>query len=116
MPRKRTKSLKESTTYRYCPYCKANRDKRRFDRHQAACKTIWQHQRGQQNPQLSAGHINNSPIKVNFSLPNFAAVVTRNNLKDGPQVDNDIQIPNLFDQEDEELGTAACETAEQCKC
>ena len=55
---------------------------------------------------------------MNFSLlTDFATVITRNNLKDGPQVDNDIQIPNFLDKEDDELGTAACvETAEQCNC
>lgn len=127
MPRQRTEKVKDSTTYRYCSYCKANRNKRRFDKHQAACKIIWQQQRHRrQKLQLLSKPINeqterkidNSMIKVNFILPTYATiVVTRNNLKDsdGPQVllDGDVSIPDSF----EEMAMAACETvtAEQCK-
>ena len=28
--------------HRYCTYCQRNRDRRGFDKHQAACKIIWQ--------------------------------------------------------------------------
>ncbi len=41
---KKAKKL-ESSSYRYCLYCKANRDGRGFDKHQAACKIRWQIQR-----------------------------------------------------------------------
>ena len=39
-----------SNTHHYCRYCKANRDGRGFDKHQAACKIIWQLQCRQQDP------------------------------------------------------------------
>jgi hypothetical protein len=124
MPRQCTEKYKESTTYRYCSYCKANRDKRRFDKHQAACKIIWQlqhrHQKLQSsskpiNKQTEGEEIDNSVIKVNFRLPSYTTVVTRNNLKggDGPQVDGDISIPDSFE---EEMAMEVCKTAEQCNC
>jgi bisphosphoglycerate-independent phosphoglycerate mutase (AlkP superfamily) len=84
MPRQRTQNIKESTNYRYCRYCKANRDKRRFDKHQAACKIIWQQQDRQQKLQLSSEPINeqterkkidNSLIKVNFRLPRYTILL-----------------------------------------
>lgn len=123
MPRKRTQSVKESTAYRYCRYCKANRDNRRFDKHQTACKLIWQ--QAQQQLRLSAERINeqterekvdNSLIKVNFRFPTYTTVVTRNILKDGPSTvdgDGDTWIPDSFE---EEVATAAYKTAEECNC
>lgn len=46
------KSIKKqvSDTHRYCPYCKAHRDGRGFDKHQAACKVIWQLERRRKEP------------------------------------------------------------------
>ncbi len=44
MPRKSTKKAKKrvDSMHRYCLYCGAHRDGRGFDKHQAACKLIWQ--------------------------------------------------------------------------
>jgi hypothetical protein len=73
MPRRRTKSVKGevSNTHRYCIYCKANRDRRGFDKHQAACKTIWKLQQQRQRPQLFAEHgaEETEAETVNFMLP-----------------------------------------------
>jgi hypothetical protein len=129
MPRKRTKSVKETAAYRYCRYCKANRDKRRFDKHQAACKLIWQ--QAQQQFQLSAEpiadldlkRVNNFLIEVSFRFTTYTttATITRNILKGGPSGvddDSDIRIPspNSFqlEEETEEATAAACKTHEGC--
>ena len=126
MPRKRTKSVKETTAYRYCHYCKANRDKRRFDKHQAACKLIWQ----QAQPQLRLSvepitdselkRVDNFLIKVEFGFATYATTaVTRNILKDGPSRvesvdgDGDIWIPDSS-QFEEEVTAAACKAGEEC--
>jgi len=55
MPRIRTTSVKEiSNTHRYCKYCKANWDKRGFDKHQTAYKIIWEIQCRKQNQQCQS--------------------------------------------------------------
>jgi hypothetical protein len=43
MARKRRKISKDEVDhlYRKCQYCKAHRNTRLFDRHEAACKAIW---------------------------------------------------------------------------
>lgn len=75
MPRKRTQSVKESITYCYCRFCKANRNKCRFDKHQIACKFIWKQAQQLQlsaepiNQQTEREKVNNSLIKVNFRFP-----------------------------------------------
>ena len=55
---------------------------------------------------------------MNFRLPTCTTtVVTRNNLKDGPQIDGDIWIPDSLEEEDATAtATATCKTAEQCNC
>ena len=55
MPRSTTshkKSVKQqvSDKHSYCSYCKQNRDRRGFHKHQVACRTIWQIRRQQQDP------------------------------------------------------------------
>lgn len=44
MPRQPRKTYKQQAndTHRFCNYCKTNRDRRRFEKHQAACKVLWQ--------------------------------------------------------------------------
>jgi hypothetical protein len=129
MPRKRTQSVKETAAYRYCRYCKANRDKRRFDKHQAACKLIWQ--QAQQQLQLSAEpiadlelkRVDNFQIEVNFRFAAYTttATITRNILKGSPSRvddDGDVRIPSpssfQFEEEAEEATAAACKTHEGC--
>jgi hypothetical protein len=67
-------------THRYCLYCKAHRDGRGFDKHQAACKIISQLRRRRKNPVVPLSLENHSekqmrdekvvnpsvPIEVNF--------------------------------------------------
>ena len=67
-------------THCYCLYCKAHHDGRGFDKHQAACKIIWQLQHRRKNPVMPLSLENHSekqmwvekvinpsvPIEVNF--------------------------------------------------
>ena len=67
-------------THCYCLYCKAHRDGRGFNKHQAACKIIYQLQHRQKNPVMPLSLENHSkkqmrvekvvdpsvPIEVNF--------------------------------------------------
>jgi len=92
MPRPRNKSVKDEVnhTYRYCIYCKANRDNRGFDKHQAACRVIWQLQRRQEdsarhrsavaeqgNKQRQAGDGINIPTsEVMSNLPTYVYKLT----------------------------------------
>ena len=51
-PKAPKKSIKKqvSDMHRYCLYCKTHRDGHGFDKHQAACKIIWQFQHRQNHP------------------------------------------------------------------
>ena len=75
MPRPCTKSVKEQNTHKYCIYCKANCDKRGFDKHQATCKIIWQlhtrRQESQDRPQSSKAteHVTEAQIGADSPIP-----------------------------------------------
>ena len=125
-PKAPKKSVKKqlSDTHRYCLYCNAHRDGRGFDRHQAACKIIWQLQCRKKNPARSLSLENCSkkqmraekvvdplvPIEVNFfDNPTHCHQLTEI-LKDELQVDRDILIPQCLDGGDSEmtLGDSEC--------
>ena len=50
IPHERSIKKRVNDTHRHCRYCKAHRDGRGFDKHQAACKIIWQLQRRREDP------------------------------------------------------------------
>jgi len=74
MPRSSKKRLKEDLTHRHCLYCKANRDKRGFDKHQAACRVIWQLQCRQQNPETRQSCREQKQAADGVNSPNFAEI------------------------------------------
>ena len=75
------KSLKKQVddTHRYCLYCKAHCNGQGFNKHQAACKIVWQlqcRQKSHVKPQSLENHFEKqtqaervvSPIEVNFHV------------------------------------------------
>ncbi len=84
MPCSSKKRLKEDLTHRYCLYCKANRDKRGFDKHQAACRVIWQLQCRQQNPAIRQSSSKQKQADDGVNFPNSAEV--------DPEVDPEVMF------------------------
>lgn len=105
------KSVKQqiNDSHRYCRYCNANCDKRGFEKHQTACKTIWeiQHHR-QQNPErilsleTHIGEEIRSSDGINVSpLSPVNPIILTSFLKNEPKFNNvDISIPECFDARD----------------
>ena len=106
-----------SDTHRYCLYCKAHRDGHGFDKHQAACKTIWQIQRRQKDPVRPQSLENRSEKQTRAEKVldpcrhNALLLANRNNLKGELQVDGDTPIPQCSESSDEgdsETGPGEC--------
>ena len=100
--------------HRYCLYCKAHCDGCGFNKHQAACKTIWQIQCRQKDPVRLQALENCSKKQTQaekFFNPcrhDALLLANRNNLKGELQVDGNILIPQCLDKGDSEMGPAEC--------
>ena len=69
--RKGVTKEKQGDMHRYCHYCKANRDGCGFNKHQAACKIIWQIRQRQENPRSLEIHSEEQRFEkvINPSVP-----------------------------------------------
>ena len=74
MPCSSKKRLKEDVTHHYCLYCKANHDNCGFDKHQAACRVIWQLQCRQQNLAICQSGREQKQAADSVNSPNFAEI------------------------------------------
>jgi len=74
MPCQSKKRFKEDLTHRYCPYCKANRDNHGFDKHQAACRVIWELRCRQQNPAIRESGRIEKQVDDGINFPTSAEV------------------------------------------